>query len=129
MITKKFKGWVVSESRWLKAGSFPFNISSPDKLELAETNHELDENMIWSLGDQEDIIWCQSTGWKDSEGREVYEGNIIESCSEYYLIVWVEDTSSFQCLHIQEETLIAMKDVTRHEFYVFGHILEIDNEI
>lgn len=50
--------------------------------------------MSWLLGDSNDLVWMQDTGFEDKNGQKIYQGDIIESDGEQIII---KNPQWFQC--------------------------------
>jgi hypothetical protein len=99
----KFRVWHKKSKEW--CGIIYLNETiSPHSLEYEE----------------EDLVFCQFTGFKDKNGQEIYEGDLLTVENEIFLIVeWNKDLGQFQQRNPQSGE---QYDLSVYEYVVVGNI-------
>jgi len=124
----KFRAWdkeYTDEDGDIYGGDMYYSEIDYDKRKLNLVSFN-----IGNSGYNEDMIFMQSTGLKDKNGKEIYEGDIFRNG---VLILWVSyrntsftlDCNDYQCVCALSDfyNVLSLDDL-EHQFVVIGNIYE-----
>lgn len=93
----KFRAWDDENKKMYS----PEELEQEGKSELEKTIYgylSFGVVLIYDFKNHEDpieLLPLQSTGWYDNEQREIYEGDVVESDTGVYQIIWSEEVAGF----------------------------------
>jgi hypothetical protein len=105
MKTIKFRAWVDNE----------FMLEWEDILRAKPT-------FPMHLLEDKDYKWMQFTGLLDKNGKEIYEGDIIDILKERLEVVWNDAYLQFQ--FVNKERMYELPDFNKKDLEVIGNIYE-----
>ncbi|MDE5998270.1 MAG: hypothetical protein K2G77_08695 [Muribaculaceae bacterium] len=78
----KFRGKSLKNKKWVY-GDLMRNVCATRIVRYKETDDQSGQRAEWGYIEVEDSTVGQSTGLKDENGKEIYEGDIIYGCYKY----------------------------------------------
>lgn len=106
----KFRAWIISQKKMIKVFGFNEHLV----FEQNWDSPSIKENIF----EIEDCVLMQFTGFKDKNGVDIYEGDIIEKHFEKFEIIW--DEGSWQ--------LTKLNDWYKQQFYI-AHLFDYEKAV
>lgn len=108
----KFRAWDLTDNKWFYSSSDPLKKFNDDN---------------WTGHEDGELIWQQYTGLKDKNGKEIYEGDILQLDEIIGSVIY--DDGAFQMiLDDSAGRSVLLQDRTKR-FEVIGNIYENPNLI
>lgn len=118
----KFRAWDKTNNRWINDTEFLIDSDGLVLLFDSERGNEVKGlSGKWRTADEEEIILLQSTGLKDKNGKEIYEGDIVFSDGHKGIVVYEKEFAGFYVQEIGSEFSAKLKQALME---IIGNIYE-----